>query len=677
MRTTICAIVILVLGAAALPAQPAAPANPLTTELKQAYDARLQERLAARALAADVPMPAPALGDPAAPAGRLLLAGPKPSAVDAHPAPAASRTGLGFAICACLGLLVGLAGFGWLTWGQTDDAQVADATGEPAIAAGPAPKDSRDQTRPAVRPAQPETRGPGIPARSGEGPKETPRAGNPRREAAAPPAARASATAPRVPAAAPQVSAAAPRVSGAVPQVSAAVPRVAASGGKSTVGGPSALPLNAAAARRRSTVQAAVPAPAAPVPAASPAAAPAAAGAVPRVVPSSVPPTAARASNVPPAAAHASIAPAAPAVAAQTAGASVPAPGGDHVAHPGPSPRVSRIEIAGNPQIDRSIAEAWGLMDRGDYEAGRLRLSEAQRLAARSDREDIRAEFSLGLASAVVAHDWPAAERHFGECLKRHPEDVATLNNLALARLRVHRRSESLKLWESALAEGSAPEEIVQNLGRLLHLIRAGRERAAPADVKTIEKMYADAAVGAGRSFQPQTGFRYMGLQLAAGQTVGWSEPKKLEDGWCFTCDGDGEIKCPNREFHRGRNRSSPTACPVCQGQGSIECRDCFRGVERGLRWSPILHLAPGASHAPGAVRSSVRGLPPGPASGPAPIPPSAPQATPGAYRPPIARMPQQGPDVPGRRPLNAARAPEGTTEDSGEVSLSRAVRGR
>jgi hypothetical protein len=38
MRNAVCAMVILVLGAAALPAQPAAPANPLTTELKQAYD---------------------------------------------------------------------------------------------------------------------------------------------------------------------------------------------------------------------------------------------------------------------------------------------------------------------------------------------------------------------------------------------------------------------------------------------------------------------------------------------------------------------------------------------------------------------------------------------------------------------------------------------------------------
>ena len=211
------------------------------------------------------------------------------------------------------------------------------------------------------------------------------------------------------------------------------------------------------------------------------------------------------------------------------------------------------VATVSEPSLEKALADAWGLIERDEYDLGRRILLEARK----AGKEDIRIDFSLGLASALGTHDWPAAEKHFAECVRQGPQDVPSLNNLALARLRVHWDKQSLKPWETALAQGPPPPEIVQNLGRLRYLIKAGQLADEPALTEAIERLYMMATLAAGQSVERQVGFLYMGLKLTENRTVGWSDGKKHEERMVHCLRWGGPCAVPEPGL---RARDSPAA---------------------------------------------------------------------------------------------------------------------
>jgi hypothetical protein len=215
-------------------------------------------------------------------------------------------------------------------------------------------------------------------------------------------------------------------------------------------------------------------------------------------------------------------------------------------------------------------------------------------------REDPRAVFGLGLLEAICVHDWPVAERYFALCVKQQPGSAASLNNLALVRMRVNKENTALRLWETALAAGPAPEEIAQNLGRLQELVRVGRLSLKPGALKALENLFARA--GGAAQARGRAAFRYMGLELPGGGSLGWPTAVGYEDHWCWTCGGRGEVRCPVPDCARGGVRTmqskvvarnpvsrqqlvqkTPTrvTCPVCNGRDVVPCRFCNQGRER------------------------------------------------------------------------------------------------
>ncbi len=253
-------------------------------------------------------------------------------------------------------------------------------------------------------------------------------------------------------------------------------------------------------------------------------------------------------------------------------------------------------KVATDPKLDPLLAEAWTLIERGDPAGGREKLAQARKI----NREDLRVDFGLGLLDALVLRDWASAERHFSECVKKQPNHAASLNNLAVARVRLGKEGQSLRHWEAALTAGPPAEEIAQNLGRLQYLAKNGRVMLKPNVLKTVDGLLSRA--GGATRFQPQTGFRYMGLELADGKRLEWPGAVGYEDRWCVICEGRGEVRCQAPDCARGavRKMESRTVgrnprtgqeikvavpvrvpCPTCNGRGFVPCKFCDRGKER------------------------------------------------------------------------------------------------
>ena len=281
---------------------------------------------------------------------------------------------------------------------------------------------------------------------------------------------------------------------------------------------------------------------------------------------------------------------------------------------------VDSLAAGPDVELDKSIAGAWAMIEQGTIDAARRKLVEA----SKSSSEDIRAEFSLGLVDAVLLRDWRSAKKHFAECVRRKPDSVPSLNNLALVELRTKHESRAVTHWSAALAQGSVPGEVAQNLGRAQALLASKRLALKDSSIKALDEM-SNVAATSGQAFQSRSGFRFMGLVLADGRKVGWSHSPLYEDVWCFVCHGSGRVPCPNPACARTssrKSRSQQGPCQHCQGDGVVACTACIHGKDKDLRQlaAPPGQVSPAdlPKRAPLPNPSSTAGAAPGygPASG-------------------------------------------------------------
>ena len=268
---------------------------------------------------------------------------------------------------------------------------------------------------------------------------------------------------------------------------------------------------------------------------------------------------------------------------------------------PAPKPPDLKPEpFRTDPRLDELVAQAWTCIRQRDPEAGRQRLLQA----AKVNHDDLRVDFSLGLIDALITRDWPSAERHFQQCIQQRPTHAASLNNLALVRLRLNKENLSLKHWQTALGQGPAPAEIVQNLGRLRHLTNKSLFSVKPALEKTIGNLYAEAKSSGSHLFDPKVGFQYIGLYGGGNPDFGWRDGREMEDRWCVVCGGNGRMKCPKADCSHGmvtrmagkfvgvnpltkspvyQPTTARIPCPTCRGSGWTSCTYCRNGKDKEL----------------------------------------------------------------------------------------------
>jgi S1-C subfamily serine protease len=110
--------------------------------------------------------------------------------------------------------------------------------------------------------------------------------------------------------------------------------------------------------------------------------------------------------------------------------------------------------------------------------------------AAELEPDQVRAEFMIAIIYGVMAHDAVKARQYYDACLKRDPDNVAVMNNLALTLARKGDTQTSAMLWRKA-AELAPDQRIVQNLGRFLDLASQKKISASKATLDVITNTYA------------------------------------------------------------------------------------------------------------------------------------------------------------------------------------------
>ena len=159
--------------------------------------------------------------------------------------------------------------------------------------------------------------------------------------------------------------------------------------------------------------------------------------------------------------------------------------------------------------------EALRLLEAGQDEAAIDKCTKASRL----DPDAILADFLLGLGYALVSCNAKDANRHFAECVRRDPLHISALNNLALSEVRLREYTQALIHWQAALEVAPAGREIIQNLGRLLHLAKQERILLPAQIQRRFNDLYAAAAVSAdGGKFDGEVGWLYMGYYAPLGE---------------------------------------------------------------------------------------------------------------------------------------------------------------
>ena len=159
--------------------------------------------------------------------------------------------------------------------------------------------------------------------------------------------------------------------------------------------------------------------------------------------------------------------------------------------------------------------------------------------AKRTNPTGATASMLLGLYHALAMKNAQAAEKDFAECVKRlkrietlSNEDranlLASLNNLAIAEARQKKHASAVKHWKEAAEIGPPPIEVVQNVGRFVHLAHAAPMLAIPKDAeKSAGNLFASlASTAKGKSFSEHIGWLYIGVFTFADKSKQNEEPK-------------------------------------------------------------------------------------------------------------------------------------------------------
>jgi S1-C subfamily serine protease len=215
-------------------------------------------------------------------------------------------------------------------------------------------------------------------------------------------------------------------------------------------------------------------------------------------------------------------------------------------------------------ELDAAIVAAFDLISRVTYQdvvggapkvkqdlaAAEKKIEETKEKAT----DGIYEEFLLGFLSSAYAHDALAAQKRFSECLKTDPENVAVLNNLALANVRLKRYPEALKLWKAALAIAPGSPEIGQNIARLFRYHELTRVKLTKIVATQLEQLLANLETYGASKYDPKSGWLYMAY---------YESPLKSAPG----------VAAPKPQKTTVQNALAPTAKPrmiVGSGAGVV-----------------------------------------------------------------------------------------------------------
>ncbi|MBN1854295.1 MAG: hypothetical protein JW829_16315, partial [Pirellulales bacterium] len=155
--------------------------------------------------------------------------------------------------------------------------------------------------------------------------------------------------------------------------------------------------------------------------------------------------------------------------------------------------------------------------DKFDYAYEMLRLGngelseKALREASRLDPDNIQADFLMGLVYSLVVDNDKKAVRHFEECLKRDPNNVGAMNNLAICCFYEKEYTAAVRYWLQSVEISPETPALAQNIGSLISITsRSNRIRIPQRRMEELSAAYEALITQHGQSRPNAIGFVYL-----------------------------------------------------------------------------------------------------------------------------------------------------------------------
>jgi serine/threonine protein kinase/tetratricopeptide (TPR) repeat protein len=249
--------------------------------------------------------------------------------------------------------------------------------------------------------------------------------------------------------------------------------------------------------------------------------------------------------------------------------------------------------------VNNLVLQSYEMIKNSNFNGARKLLEKASMM----DPKSIVADCTLGLLFSICSPDNRSpkqAERYFHTALRRSPDDVATLNNLALADIRLRKYAEAIRCLKEASKKSPDSEEVLRNLSHFISQARSGKIHAPAGVLNEVAGVYAKVAAAA----QGKSGTGWLYIPVDGQPRLPLGGANAYEDHCCTVCNGRARIRCPHCSggsvsddvTQRGMTQTpfgnvpySDTLtvqrrCNFCGGTGYIHCPACANGYDRDGR---------------------------------------------------------------------------------------------
>lgn len=154
-------------------------------------------------------------------------------------------------------------------------------------------------------------------------------------------------------------------------------------------------------------------------------------------------------------------------------------------------------------QANAKIEQAVEFLRLSNGDLARKTLEEASRL----DPDSIQADFLMGVVYGAIANNDRQAQVHFQKCLKREPDNVSVLNNLAITMVFQKKYPQAAQYWKTAATNAPKMKALSQNIGSLITMAGTGRYKVPDKTLKDLSVVYEELVTTHGNPRPTEIGF--------------------------------------------------------------------------------------------------------------------------------------------------------------------------
>ncbi|HEX3602148.1 MAG TPA: trypsin-like peptidase domain-containing protein, partial [Lacipirellulaceae bacterium] len=154
-------------------------------------------------------------------------------------------------------------------------------------------------------------------------------------------------------------------------------------------------------------------------------------------------------------------------------------------------------------QARAKVEQAMEALHLNNGDLARKTLEDASRL----DPDSIQADFMMGIVYGAIAKNDKKAEICFEKCLKREPDNVSVLNNLAVTMAMQKKYHEAAMNWKTAASSAPKMPGLTQNIGNVIALAGSGKMKVPDKTLQELNEVYDDLVVKHGNPRPTEGGF--------------------------------------------------------------------------------------------------------------------------------------------------------------------------